>query len=168
MLDHQLHKLLEGGGLRIPAELGLGFGRVAPEVNDVGRTVEVFRDGDYCAADKVGVGGAGNGDDDALLIDAFALPAELDAGVMEGQCGEFADGVLDAGGDHEVLRLVVLENEPHTLHIVLGITPVAEGVEVAEVEAILLVLGYAGCCEGDLSCHEGLATTLALVVEEDT
>lgn len=140
MLDHQLDELLEGGGLRIPAEFGLGFGRVAPEVDDVGRAVEVFGDGDYGVADKVGVDGAGNGDDDTLLVDSFAFPAELDACVMEGQCGEFADGMLDAGGDYEVLRLVVLEYEPHTLHIVLGIAPVTEGVEVAEVEAILLAL----------------------------
>lgn len=124
--NHQLDKLLECGGLRVPAELGFGFGRVAPEVDDVGRAVEVFGDGDYGAADKVGVGGAGNGDDYTLLIDALAFPAELDACVMEGQGGEFADGVLDAGGNHEVLWLVVLEDEPHTLHIVLGITPVAQ------------------------------------------
>ena len=126
VLDHQLDELLEGGGLRVPAEFGLGFGRVAPEVDDVGRAVEVFGDGDYGAADKVGVDGAANGDDDTLLVDAFALPAELDAGVAEGQGGEFTDGVLDAGGNHEVLRLVVLEDEPHTLHIVLGIAPVTQ------------------------------------------
>ena len=167
MLDHQFDELFEGGCLRVPAELGLGFGRVTPEVDDVGRAVEVFGDGDYGATDKVGIGGAGNGDDDTLLVDTFAFPAELYAGVMEGQCGEFTDGVLDAGGNHEVLRLVVLEYEPHTLHIVLGIAPVAEGVEVAEVEAVLLALGDAGCCEGDLAGHESLATTLALVVEEN-
>ena len=167
MLDHKFDELLEGGGLRVPAEFGLGFGRVAPEVDYVGRAVEVFGNGDYGAADKVCVGRTGNGDDDTLLVDSFAFPAKLDAGVVEGQGCEFADGVLDAGGDHEVLRLVVLEYEPHALHIVLCITPVAEGVEVAEVEAVLLALGDAGCSEGDLSCHEGLATALALVVEED-
>ena len=167
MLDHKLNELLEGGGLRIPAEFGLGFGRIAPEVDDVGRAVEVFGNGDDGAADKVGVSCAGNGDYYTLLVDAFAFPAELDAGVVEGQGGEFADGVLDAGGDHKVLRLVVLEYEPHTLHIVLGIAPVTERVEVAEVEAILLVLGDACCSEGDLAGHEGLATALALVVEEN-
>ena len=166
MLDHQLDELLEGGGLRIPAEFSLGFGRVAPEVDDVGRPVEVFGDGDYGAADKIGVSGAGNGLYDTLFVDAFAFPAKLNAGVVEGQGGKFADGMLDAGGDHEVFRLVVLKDEPHTLHIVLGIAPVAEGVEVAEVEAVLLALGDAGSSEGDLACHEGLATALALVVEE--
>ena len=167
MLDHQLDELLEGGGLRVPAEFGLGFGRVTPEVDDVGRAVEVLGDGDHGAANKVGIGCAGNGDHDTLLVDAFAFPTEFDAGVVEGQGGEFADGMLYAGCNHEVLRLIVLEYEPHTLHIVLGITPVAEGVEVAEVEAVLLALGDAGCGEGDLACHEGLATALALMVEED-
>ena len=42
MTNHQLDELLEGGGLRVPAEFGLGFGRVAPEVDNVGRAVEVF------------------------------------------------------------------------------------------------------------------------------
>ena len=152
--------------MRVPSEFGLGFGRVAPEVDNVSRAVEVFGDGNYGAADKIGVSGAGNGDDDTLFVDAFAFPAELNAGVVKGQCGEFADGVLDAGGDYEVLRLVVLEYEPHTLHIVLGVAPVTEGVEVAEIEAVLLALGDTCCCEGDLAGHEGLATALALVVEE--
>ena len=166
MLDHQFDELFEGGGLRVPAEFGFGFGRVAPEVDDISRAVEVFGDGDYGAADKVCIGGVGNGYHDTLLVDAFAFPAELDAGVMEGQGSKFADGVLYTGGDHEVFRLVVLKYEPHALHIVLGIAPIAEGVEVAEVEAVLLALGNTCCGEGDLSCHEGLATALALVVEE--
>lgn len=85
VLDHQFDELLEGGGLRVPAELGLGFGRIAPKVDNVGRAVEVFGDGDHGAADKVGVDGAANGDDDTLFVDAFAFPAELDAGVVEGQ-----------------------------------------------------------------------------------
>ena len=167
MLDHQLDELLEGGGLRVPAEFGLGFGRVAPEVDDVSRAVEVFGYCDYGAADKIGVGRTGNGDDDTLLVDAFAFPAELDAGVVEGQCGEFTDGVLDAGGNHEVLRLVVLEYEPHALHIVLGIAPVAEGVKVAEIKAVLLALGNTGGCKSNLTGYKGLATTLALMVEKD-
>ena len=44
MLDHQFNKLLEGCSLRVPAEFGLGFGRVAPEVDDVGRAVDFYGD----------------------------------------------------------------------------------------------------------------------------
>ena len=49
VLDHQLNELFEGSGLRILAEFGLGFGRVAPKVHYVGRAVEVFGDGDHGA-----------------------------------------------------------------------------------------------------------------------
>ena len=41
VLDHNLHELFERGGLRIPAELGLGLGGVAPEVDHIGRAVEI-------------------------------------------------------------------------------------------------------------------------------
>ena len=110
VVDHDAHEFLETCGLWIPSQFVLSLGRVAPKVDDVGRAVEVFGDGDYGATDKVGIGGAGNGDYNTLLVDALAFPAELDAGVVEGQGGEFTDGVLDAGGNHEVLRLVVLED----------------------------------------------------------
>ena len=86
---------------------------------------------------------------------------------MEGELGKLADAVLNARGDDEVLGLAGLEDEPHTLDVVLGVAPVAEGVEVAEVEFVLQALGDAGGGEGDLTGDEGLATALALVVEED-
>ena len=97
----------------------------------------------------------------------FALPLEFDADIVEGELGKLADAVLHARGDDVVLGLARLEDEPHTLDVVLGVAPVAEGVEVAEVEFVLQALGDAGGGEGDLARDEGLATALALVVEED-
>ena len=58
VLDHKLNQLFESSGLRVPAEFGLGFGRVTPEVYDVCRAIEVFGNGDNSAADKVCVGRA--------------------------------------------------------------------------------------------------------------
>ena len=104
---------------------------------------------------------------DALLVHSLALETELDAGMLEGIVGKFAYGMLDTGGDDEVLGLVVLQDEPHTLDVVLGISPVAQTGQVAQVEAILESLGNTGCGQGDLAGNEGLATTLTLVVEED-
>ena len=80
--------------------------------------------------------------------------------MLEGELGELTDTVLNAGGNHEVLRLVVLEDEPHALYVVAGIAPVAERVEVAQVEAVLQTLADAGCGKGDLAGDEGLATAL--------
>ena len=61
----------------------------------------------------------------------------------------------------------MLEYEPHALDIVLGIAPVAEGVEVAQIEAVLLALCDACGSKSDLAGHEGLTSALRLVVEED-
>ena len=126
MTNHQFDELFESGGLRVPAEFGLGFGRVTPEVHYVGRAIEVFGNGYYGAADKVSVGRAGNGDYNTLLVDAFTFPAELDACVMESQGSKLANSVLNTGSNHEIFRSLVLEYEPHTLHIVLGLTPVTQ------------------------------------------
>jgi len=101
------------------------------------------------------------------FIKTFALEFELYAGVFEGQVGELADTVLHAGGDDEVLGLVVLQDQPHALHIVLGIAPVTEAVQVAQVEAVLQALADAGSGQRDLPRDEGLASALAFVVEED-
>ena len=163
MIDHDLHQFLEGSGIGVPAEFGAGLRRVAPKVDDVGGAVEVGGDFDEGLADEV-VGAAGA---DALLVLAATLPLEFDADIVEGEVGKLADAVLYARGDDVVLGLARLEDEPHTLDVVLGVAPVAEGVEVAEVEFVLQALGDAGGGEGDLARDEGLATALALVVEED-
>ena len=163
MIDHDLHQFLKGSGIGVPAEFGAGLRGVAPEVDDVGGAVEVGGDLDKGLADEV----VGATDADALLVLGFALPLEFDADIVEGELGKLADAVLHARGDDVVLGLARLEDEPHTLDVVLGVAPVAEGVEVAEVEFVLQALGDAGGGEGDLAGDEGLATALALVVEED-
>ena len=163
MIDHDLHQFLEGSGIGVPAEFGAGLRGVAPEVDDVGGAVEVGGDLHEGLADEV----VGAADADALLVLGFALPLEFDADIVEGELGKLADAVLHARGNDVVLGLAGLEDEPHTLDVVLGVAPVAEGVEVAEVEFVLQTLGDAGGGEGDLARDEGLATALALVVEED-
>ena len=42
-----------------------------------------------------------------------------------------------AGGDHVVLGLLALEHQPHRFHVVLGVTPVALCVEVAQPQLAL-------------------------------
>lgn len=144
--------------LRVPTEFGPRLGRVAPEVHHVGRAVEIFRDcNDGLACSNI----------DSLFVHAFAFPAEFNACVVESERRKFTDGVLYAGCDHEVFGLVVLQNEPHAFHVVLGVAPVAKAVEVAEVQAILLALGNAGCGERNLAGHEGFATAFRFMVEED-
>ena len=158
MLDHDFDQILERSLAWVPAEEGLGLGGVAEQLLHFGGA-EIAR----VDLDEHFSGGRV----DALLVDAFAFPAQLDADMMEGQGAELADGVVLARSDDEVLRLLLLQDEPHALHVVLGVAPVAEGVEVAEVELVLVPLLDAGGGEGDLAGDEGLAAAFALVVEED-
>ena len=155
---HELHQLFEGRGLRVPAKFGLGLGRVTPEVHHIGRSVEVLRHG-HDGLSRCNVY--------TLLVHAFAFPAELNACVVESERCKLTHGVLHAGRNYEVFGLVVLQNEPHAFHVVLGVAPVAEAVQVAEVKAVLLALGNACSSERNLAGHEGLATAFGFVVKED-
>ena len=56
----------------------------------------------------------------------------LDTDLAERQAHELLDAVCLAGGDDVVVGLVLLQHQPHRLHVVAGIAPVALGVEVAE------------------------------------
>ena len=158
VFDHELHQLLEGRGLRVPAEFGLGLGRVAPEVHNIGRAVEVLGHSHY------GLAGCNVY---ALFVHAFAFPAEFNASVVERERRKFTHGVLHAGRNHKVFGLVVLQNEPHAFHVVLGVAPIAEAVQVAEVKAVLLALGNAGGGKRNLAGHEGFTAAFRFMVEEN-
>ena len=73
-----------------------------------------------------------------------------------------------AGGDHVVVGLVLLEHQPHGLDVVLGVAPVALGVEVAERELVLQAELDGGRAMGDLAGDELEPAALALVVEKDS
>jgi len=76
--------------------------------------------------------------------------------------------VLLARGNYEVFGVLVLQNQPHALHIILGISPVAQRRKVPQVELVLLALGDTGGSEGDLARHEGFATALGFMIEKNT
>ena len=58
------------------------------------------------------------------------IPLVIKAHAGERDPAELRDGVGDAGGDHVVRRLRLLEHQPHCPHVVTGETPVALGIEV--------------------------------------
>ena len=122
VVDHDLDEFLERRLGGVPAQLALGLAGVAPQVDDVGGAVEVGADLNNDLA-----GGLVN----ALLVHALTGKFQLDAYIVEGQLAELADGMLLAGGNDEILRGLVLQNQPHTLDIVFGIAPVAQTGQVA-------------------------------------
>ena len=66
-----------------------------------------------------------------ILLDA-RFPVE--PRVLARDLHQLADGMAHAGGDDVVVRLVLLEHQPHRAHVVAGESPVAPRVEVAEAE----------------------------------
>ena len=68
-------------------------------------------------------------DDHVLLV--------VQADVGEGDLTHVTHGGGDAGGDHVVIGVVLLQHEPHGLDVVAGKTPIALGINVAEVQLVL-------------------------------
>ena len=55
-------------------------------------------------------------------------------------------GVVFPGGDDKILWSLVLQHQPHTLDVVLRITPVAERIHVTQVQFVLITLCNACSC----------------------
>ena len=87
---------------------------------------------------------------------------------MESQLSELTNWVLLTCCDNEILWLLSLENQPHALYIIFGITPVAEWIQVTQIELALLTLLDACRSQCNLTGNECLTTALTLVIEEDT
>lgn len=87
--------------------------------------------------------------------------------VAKGFVQEFTDGMGFAGADDEVIGAVVLEDFPHGGNVIGGVTPIAAGIEVAEVEEVLFAGADGGEGAGDFAGDEGFAAAGGFVVEED-
>src|SRR5579871_4468196 len=104
---------------------------------------------------------------DAGLLDALAAPFDAAADLGKGELDELAHRARLAGGEHEVVGRVRLQDGVHALDVVAGMAPVALGFEVAEIERLLQPRLDAGDAAGDLAGDEGLAADRALMVEQD-
>ncbi len=79
--------------------------------------------------------------------------------MSKGKIDKFSDCVAFPSANYIIFRLILLEHEPHGLHIIPGISPVAFCIEVAQEELILQA--KFDSCQGsrDLPGDECLATT---------
>src|SRR5260370_382022 len=87
--------------------------------------------------------------------------------MAEGQLDEFPHRMGLAGGEHVVVRLVLLQDAPHAPGIGAGMSPVALGVEVAEIEPLLMAALDGGHGARDLARDEGFAADRRFVVEQN-
>ena len=90
---------------------------------------------------------------------------ERDAGIGEGPFDKGTHRRRLAGREHEVVRLVGLQDHPHAADIFAGMAPVALGIEIAEKQLLLAAELYRRCGARNLARHERLAAQRAFVVE---
>ena len=158
MLCHDSDQLGVAGFLGVPAQDRFGLGGVTPKVIHVCGPEPGLVDG-YKQLSRSRV--------IALFVNAGAFPADGHAVGGEGLFGEIPDGMLLAGGDDKVIRLLLLQNQPHALYIVLGVAPVPEGIHIAQLQVVLEALGNAARGQSDLPGDKVLAPALGFVVKED-
>ena len=101
-------------------------------------------------------------------MNAASLPFQFDPGIMECQRGKFPHGMLYPGGNDKILRLVMLQHQPHALHIILRIAPVPLRIQITQVELVLNTTGDPSGCQCDLTGHKVLSAALRFMVKQDT
>ena len=159
-LHHLLHKVVKRGA-EFPSNLLLGLGGVAEEEVNLSGSEVTGVDLHKLAAFIGGI------DSDLIDGSGLASPLDGDADNLEGLLNELADSVGLSGGEDVVIGLILLKHAPHTLDVVAGMAPIALGIDITEVEALVNALMDAGDGGGNLTGDEGLATAGTLVVEED-
>ena len=75
--------------------------------------------------------------------------------------------MLLTGGDNKILRRIMLQNHPHTFHIVLCVAPVAQGIQVSELQLILQTARDSAGSQGNLSGDKVFAAAFGFVVKQD-
>ena len=155
-MSHHLGAHFLRGDLWHPAEFLFGFGRVSQQGFDFSGSKVAGVDADDGFLSTV-----------SHLVDALAFPAQLHAQLYGRPLDELAHAVLHAGGDDEVIGLILLQHHPLHTHVVFGVAPVAQGVNVAHVQAVLQAQADVGQAPGDFAGDEGFATARAFVVEQD-
>src|SRR6185312_11687156 len=155
--DHLLHELGEAR-LRLPAELLPRLARIADQHIDLGRA-EISRIDPHQGLAGFAI--------DAGFLDALAAPLDRAADFGEGELDELAHRARLAGGEHEIVRLIRLQDRIHALDVVAGVAPVALGLEIAEIDGVFQADLDPGDAAGDLARDEGFAADRAFMVEQD-
>src|SRR5262245_46344186 len=101
----------------------------------------------------------------ALLYHHVVVVVQPD--MAECQLEECPYCVSLASGDHEVVRFVLLEHQPHGLHVLAGMTPIAPGVQVAKRQLVGQAPLDLGDVRSDLACDKFEAAARALMIEQD-
>ena len=97
------------------------------------------------------------------------MPRKLNVEADFRECpgDELPDRMVLPGGDHVVVRPILLHHQMHRPHVIAGVPPVPKRVQVAEIERVFETEDDPRYRPRDLAGDEGLAPDRALVVEKD-
>ena len=104
------------------------FARVAEQGIDFGRAKIAGIDGDNLIT---------AGWIDADLVDSAALPLDVHVEGFRTKLDELAYRILFARRNDEIIRFVLLQDEPHGLYVVARMAPVTQGIKIADVQFVL-------------------------------
>jgi hypothetical protein len=82
------------------------------------------------------------------------MSAPIEPRILKGGVDEFFDRMGLAGADDVIVRVILLQHEPHRFHVLRGIAPIAFSREVAKVELLILPGENPGETTGDLPRYE--------------
>src|SRR6267378_1592916 len=141
-LDHRPNEVLETR-LRLPAEKSLRLGRVTTKVVPLGRP-------------------------EVLVAHRHMLFPVRNAREAECFGHELSNGMRLASRAHEVIRLPVLKDTPHEVHVLRGVTPITLRIQVAERKGLRQPCVDAGDAVAHLAGKEYQSASFRFVIEQDS
>ena len=153
---HFRNKLFETD-FRDPSEFLLCFGCISEKGLDFCRAEIAVVDGNYAVS--IGI--------KAFFLNTTPLPCDGYTDLFCCSINKLTNAMLFTRSNNKILRFLLLEHEPLHFNIIFGMSPIAQGIKVSEVEAILKPKFYAGKCTSNLAGNKGLASERTFMVEEN-
>ena len=158
--DHFTDKLIKGRR-RLPSQLGLCLARISQQQIDFGRTkvARINLDNDLLRITRVHT--------HFIHSTRRSLPLHFGTNLRKGLFHKLPHRVRFSRRQHVIIGFILLQHAPHAFDVVLGVTPVAFGVEVAQKEALLRATVNRRHGGRNLARHKGTAPAGRLVIEQN-
>src|SRR5579875_4026864 len=139
-VHHHMHHLLERH-TRLPAQLAPRFGGIGQQHVHLGRTIET-RINDH-------------------------MPPPIQTGAIESQTHKLLDTMRLAGADDVIVRLILLQHQPHGPYVIAGKPPITLGLQIAQTQFLIQPVLDASDAVCDFAADKFHTASWTLVVEQD-
>src|SRR5260370_29362129 len=101
----------------------------------------------------------------ALFVDPW--PAAFDSAVdaSKSLLDKFTDGMPFPGRQNIIVRVVLLNDHPHSFNVIPRVPPVAHCIQIAGIQSLLQSEIYGGSGPGEFPAHQGVAPHRAFMAE---